>query len=442
MAKQTNLALRNSVIYSVFVRNHTKEGTFAAFEQDLDRIYELGTDIIWFMPIHPIGKKNRKGSLGSPYAISDYREINPEFGTMEDFRHVVDKIHEKGMKCIIDVVYNHTSPDSKLFEEHPEWFYQNAYGEYGNHIGAWSDVIDLDYTKRDLWDYQIETLKQWAEIVDGFRCDVASLVPVEFWLEARKQVEKVRPGCIWLAESCEPMFVAYGRSLGIDGASDSELYQAFDICYDYDIHDCMKQTITGEKTLQQYADAINQQELIYPGNYCKLRFMENHDQPRAAALISNEKTLQNYIAFQYLQKGTALLYGGQEVGEDHLPSLFDKDTISWEKKNDFTSMLQHLYGIKKQKVLQSGSYRVYSLEEKALMMVFQNKEEKFVGIFPVKNQEETKVALPQEDLHMFDWNFAIPEGIFLDLLGDRRISVENQTITIHQDPILFRFGVE
>ena len=129
MAKNTNLDLRGQLMYSVFVRNHTKEGTFRALEGDLDRIAALGTDIIWLMPIHPIGKAARKGELGSPYAISDYRGINPEYGTKEDLIHLVEAIHARGMKCIIDVVYNDTSPDSVLAAEHPEYFFHDAEGK-------------------------------------------------------------------------------------------------------------------------------------------------------------------------------------------------------------------------------------------------------------------------------------------------------------------------
>ena len=167
MAVSTQKTLRNQVMYQVFVRNFSEEGTFAAVQSRLDEIKALGTDIIWFMPIHPIGKQARKGALGSPYAISDYRAVNPEFGSISDFKSLVGAIHGKGMKCIIDVVYNHTSPDSVLSKEHPEWFYHRPDGSFGNRVGDWTDIIDLDYSNRGLWDYQIETLKFWAGIVDA-----------------------------------------------------------------------------------------------------------------------------------------------------------------------------------------------------------------------------------------------------------------------------------
>lgn len=193
MAVNTDRKLQNQVIYSVYVRNHTPEGTFRAVIPDLDRIKSLGTDIIWFMPIHPIGLKGRKGSLGCPYANRDYRDVNPEYGSMADFMELVSARHARGMKCMIDVVYNHTSPDTVLYSEHPEFFYHGPDGKPGNKIGDWSDVIDLDYNNRALWDYQIASLKMWASLVDGFRCDVASFVPVEFWQKAREEVSPRQP---------------------------------------------------------------------------------------------------------------------------------------------------------------------------------------------------------------------------------------------------------
>ena len=299
MAVNTDKSLRNQVMYQVFVRNFSEEGTFAAVEDSLDAIKALGTDIIWFMPIHPIGTLNRKGTLGSPYAISDYRAVNPEFGTLEDFKRLVAAIHDKGMKCIIDVVYNHTSPDSVLSKSHPEWFYHRPDGSFGNRVGDWTDIIDLDYNQPDLWDYQIETLCQWAEIVDGFRCDVAPLIPIAFWEKAREAVEQVRPGAIWLSESVEPEFILHMRSRGLTALSDSEIYRAFDLSYDYDCYGKFTGCLCGDSTLADYAEAINRQEYIYPDNYVKLRFLENHDQTRARFLIPDVRALRNWTAFNF-----------------------------------------------------------------------------------------------------------------------------------------------
>ena len=249
MALNTDPRLQNQVIYSVYVRAHTPEGSFRAVAEDLDRIRALGADIIWFMPIHPIGVEGKKGSLGCPYANRDYRTVNPAYGTMEDFRGLVDEIHRRGMKVLIDVVYNHTSPDSNLYHEHPEFFYRLPDGRPGNKAGDWSDVIDLDYTVPALWDYQIESLCMWAKIVDGFRCDVASLVPLDFWKKARAEVAKVNPGCIWLAESVHALFANRVRAMGFHASRDTELFDAFDMEYDYDIWEGFERFVTGRGPL-------------------------------------------------------------------------------------------------------------------------------------------------------------------------------------------------
>ena len=151
MALQTDPRLQNQVIYSVYVRNHTPEGTFRAVADDLDRIRALGTDIVWLMPIHPIGIAGKKGTLGCPYANRDYRSVNPSYGTMADFRSLVQQIHARGMKCMIDVVYNHTSPDSTLYMEHPEYFYHDANGKPGNKMGDWSDARSCPCARACMW---------------------------------------------------------------------------------------------------------------------------------------------------------------------------------------------------------------------------------------------------------------------------------------------------
>lgn len=342
MANTTNPALLHSVIYEIYVRNHTKEGTFRAIEPDLDRIKALGTDIVWFMPIHPIGIENKKGELGCPYANRDYRTVNPEYGTMEDFEHLVSEIHNRGMKCIIDVVYNHTSPDATLVREHPDFFYQKPTGGRGNKVGDWTDVVDLDYDNKALWDYQIESLCQWAKLVDGFRCDVASCVPVSFWCAAREAVEKVRPGAIWLAESVHLNHVHVFHELGFYCATDCELYDAFDILYCYDIQHIFDAYFEGKAPLSRLMDAINYQSYVYPASHNKLRYLENHDQPRIAGRFSSFDRLRAWTALYYFMRGTVLVYAGQETCNTHTPSLFDIDKVDWNTGRDLSQYMKTL----------------------------------------------------------------------------------------------------
>lgn len=429
MALQTDKHYRNQVMYSVFVRNHSKEGTFAGVRRDLDRIQSLGVDIIWLMPIHPIGETARKGTLGSPYAIRDYRAVNPEYGTLQDFVSLVEDIHLRGMKCIIDVVYNHTSPDSRLAQEHPEWFYHKPDGSFGNRIGDWTDIIDLDYSHRELWTYQIETLKQWARIVDGFRCDVAPLIPLEFWLEARRQVEKVRPSCIWLAESVEPEFTVENRARGMVSLSDGEIFQAFDMAYDYDVHGFFTAYLSGKIPLARYFEALNQQEAIYPANYVKLRFLENHDRPRIAGMIPDRRTLENWTAFLYFQKGMTLIYAGQEVADANRPSLFDADPVNWNNGCNLSPILRQLYWLKKDPLFTDSRYTLQALPWDIAMVTHQKDDHKLVGLFSLRGEEATA----EVDL---------PDGEYENLLGTKPVEVIAGQIFVSGKPVILRVAPE
>lgn len=426
MAEGTDKTYRNQVIYSVYVRSHTPEGTFEGVRRDLPRIRELGVDTVWLMPIHPIGEQARKGSLGSPYAIRDYRAVNPEYGTLEDFRRLVDEIHALGMRCIIDVVYHHTAPDSVLVREHPEWFFRRADGSLGNKVGDWTDIVDLDYGHRGLWDYLIETLEYWASMVDGFRCDVASLVPLAFWKEARERVEAVRPGCLWLAETVEPPFILALRERGFDCLSDCQAYEAFDLCYDYDIYQTFRDYLEGKCPLERYAQAVSRQETIYPDNYVKLRFLENHDQLRAAFLIPGERERLNWTAFQFFQKGTALIYAGQEREDPHLPSLFDRDPVDWSG-HDRSQLFRKLAGLKRHPLMAGGTYRVEALPGDVLRAVYRKGERQLVGIFSVKG-----TAGPVR--------VEAPDGRYEDLISGGLVEVSRGLVSCKGAPAAFETG--
>lgn len=426
MAVNTSKTYRNMVMYSVFVRNFSPEGTFRQVQNELERIKALGVDIIWLMPIHPIGEKARKGTLGSPYAIRDYRAIDPALGTMDDFKALVDAIHALGMRCIIDVVYNHTSPDSWLAEHHPEWFYHKPDGSFGNRIGDWTDVIDLDYSNPGLWDYQIETLKMWAGIVDGFRCDVAPLIPLEFWLRARREVEAVRPGCMWLSESTEPEFVAWNRARGVPCLSDSEIFQAFDVSYEYDVFTYYKDYLTGKIPLSEYAAAINRQESIYPENFVKLRFLENHDRARAKLMTGDERSLRNWTAFLYFQKGMTLLYAGQEREDAHRPSLFEKDIVNWTGK-DISPLLRRLYEIKKDPLFTDSAYGVKAMPRDVLLAEHSRGGRRMLGIFSLRGES----ALVSVN---------VPDGIYRNLIDGANVEIYEGMLRTDGEPIIAEIG--
>ena len=423
MAEQTDLSLRQSVIYEIYVRNHTPEGTFRAIEPDLDRIRALGVDIVWFMPIHPIGVENKKGSLGCPYANRDYRTVNPEYGTMADFKHLVDEIHARGMKCIIDVVYNHTSPDSTLVSEHPEYFYQKPTGGRGNKVGDWTDVVDLDYNVPALWQYQIESLCQWAEIVDGFRCDVASNVPVSFWKAAREAVERVHPGTIWLGESVYLEHVRHFHENGFYCATDAELYEAFDILYSYDIRRVFDDCFAGRVPVSRLMDAVNFQNYVYPKNHIKLRCLENHDQPRAAMLIPDDTRLRAWTALCYFMKGTTLIYAGQETCNTRTPSLFDVDKVNWNTGRDLTPLMQKLYAIRHKLPIDAAFWLDTDDEAGIVTATYTAPDKRCVGVFPVAGKPGA-VKVPLAD------------GVYRDALSGSDVRVEGGRLCVGTEAVI------
>ncbi len=322
-------------------------------------------------------------------------------------------------------------------------------------MGDWTDIIDLDYGNGDLWDYQIDTLKMWAEIVDGFRCDVAPLIPLEFWLKAREEVETVRPGCIWLSESVEPGFITYMRGRGITALSDSEIYQAFDLCYDYDVYEKFRAYLAGKGTLAAYAEAIERQEYIYPENFVKLRFLENHDQTRAAFLIPDENALVNWTAFSFFQKGLTLVYAGQEYGAEHTPSLFDKDDVFTEDGNDIRlraqayaveavpdgdgvtatavqregaeqelrSLMQKLAGIKHDPLFTDSVYTVKAQEDRFLIAAHEKDGRRAIGVFTVKGS----AGYVEVDF---------PDGVYDNLIGGEKVEVFRGGVQSKGKPII------
>jgi glycosidase len=421
MAPQTPLSYRNLVLYEVYVRNHGPNGTFADVEADLERIRAMGVDMVWFMPIHPIGQLNKKGSLGCPYSIQDYRGVNPEYGTRKDFSRFIEKAHALGLKVMIDVVYNHTAHDSVLVKEHPDYFHQDAYGRPVTTVPEWSDVIDLKHPNPGLTRYLITTLKNWAKFgVDGFRCDVASLLPLDFWIQARAEVEKIKPGVIWLAESVHASFVNHRRENGLSGLSDSELYAAFDMTYDYDIWPLFQQVAQGVRPVKRYLEVLRFQDAIYPDNFVKMRCAENHDQMRIMRLAPSRSQGLAWTAFAAFNRGAFLIYAGQESAATHTPSLFDIDKVEWGEY-ELQPFLTRLAGLKKHPALEGNLH--FLSAEPAIQAAWVGQGKGLYGVFNTSGQfGRVEVQLP--------------DGDYLDLLSDDRIPVRGSSMELCLDAVI------
>ena len=331
MTDKINHNLGNSSIYQIFIRNFTQEGTFSAAIDKLSGVVKMGFDIIYLTPVHPVGQVARKGSLGSPYAIADYMAVDSSLGGMEGFRNFLDAAHSLGLRVIMDIVFNHVSPDSVIAVQHPEWIYKDQDGLPGRKVPEWSDIVDLDFSSKNLMEYLFKVLEFWRSFgADGFRCDVASIIPLDFWIEARKRVDAVNTNLdksIWLAESIRKEHLLQMRREGFKVHSDPELYRVFDITYDYDGRAELENSWNGLASINDYLKYLRIQEMLFPQDFIKARFLENHDLGRAAYRFPGKKRLMDWTAFTMLLPGTFFAYMGQEYAFDHKPDLFEKDSL-------------------------------------------------------------------------------------------------------------------
>ncbi len=426
MASDTPTSFRNLVIYECYVRNHGPNGTFTDVVKDLPRLHTLGVDVLWFMPIHPIGVMNKKGSLGCPYSIRDYRDVNPEYGDKEEFVQLIQLAHGKGMRVMIDVVYNHTAHDSVLVQEHPEYFHQDENGNPVSTVPEWTDVIDLKHPNPGLTNYLVETLQMWAKMgVDGFRCDVASYVPLSFWVKARKEVSKVKPGIIWLAESVHASMVGMRRSQGLTGLSDGELYSAFDLAYDYDIWPIWQLAVQGKVPVRRYIEMLRYQESIYPVNYIKMRCVENHDTARIMRIAPSRTQAMAWTAFEAFNRGPFSIYGGQESGTKHTPSLFDIDKIDW---GDYAlqPFLAKLARLKKDPAQVHGKFVVVQADP-AIQAVWEYPQKNMYGIFNTSGKTGYIMV-------------SLPDGTYRDILNDGQVVVKGGKTLLPEAAAIVRFA--
>jgi cyclomaltodextrinase len=325
----------NKVIYEVNLRQYSEEGTFKTFEEHLPRLKEMGVGILWFMPIHPIGELNRKGTLGSYYSVQDYKAVNPDYGTLEDFKSLVKKIHDMDMFVILDWVANHTAWDNVWVYEHPEFYTKDDNGNFVPPVADWSDVIDLNYENRELWNYMIDAMKFWVEEanIDGYRCDVAGMVPLEFWQRVREELDEIKP-VFMLAEAWEP-----------------ELHSAFDMTYSWDIHHMFTDIAEGKKNANDLWNRLKEEEKMYPKEAFRMQFTSNHDENTWKGTVFERlgDAAEIFAALTFVIPGMPLIYSGQEAGLNKRLEFFEKDPIEW-KEHKFKELYTSLCKLKENHV--------------------------------------------------------------------------------------------
>lgn len=309
--------LRSSVVYEIFPRDFSAAGDLNTITARLDELKDLGVDIIWLMPIHPVGQIMKKGTLGSPFSVRDFYAINPDYGTTNDFRRLVDQAHQRNMKVVMDIVAGQTSWDSVLMA-HPEFYERDANGKIIPPDPAWKDVAGLNYANPDVRQYMIDMMKYWLTDynVDGFRCDVAPNVPLDFWEEARTALEKVNPQVIILADA---------------GARPELLTNAFDVDSSWNMNYAVDTVINGLQPATYISDSWAHTDKQFPDRALHLRFTDNHEETRAVARYGMNCALAAQVLMMTLD-GIPMLYNGMEVGdatESEDPALFEKMPIFW-----------------------------------------------------------------------------------------------------------------
>lgn len=335
--------VRGLTLYEIYVRAFSEQGTFNGVTERLPELKRLGVDAIWLMPIYPIGKDHRKGTLGSPYAIRDYFNVNPEYGTKQDFKRLVEKAHALNIRVLIDMVPNHVAPDFVGLQQQPHLIKRDAQGKPQRKVQYWTDVADLDYSKQEIREFMAKVMKFWIEAfdVDGYRCDVAGMVPLDFWQWVIPQLREIKPDFYLLAEWESP-----------------RLHQAgFNSTYDWSTLRLLRNVLNGEIDAELLANWILTKTALYPQNSLPLRFLENHDLPRARRTFPGE-SLFAALTLIFSLHGIPLIYNGQEIGAEKTPSLFEKDTIRNEGNDErIATTIKQLIKLRKEiKALSLNQY--------------------------------------------------------------------------------------
>jgi glycosidase len=371
---------KGSSIYEVNIRQYTAEGTLAAFQQHLPRLKEMGVDILWLMPITPISIKERQGTLGSYYACSSYIEINPEFGILDDLQALVDDAHSKEMKVIIDWVANHTGWDHPWTKERPDWYMKDENGSF-TEMNGWKDVIDLDYTNIELRQEMIRCMQYWINEcnIDGFRCDMAHLIPLDFWVEARSACDELKP-LFWLAET-----------------DNLEYHDVFDATYAWTWMHVSEKFIKGQASMEEFKNALLISEQL-PKDCFKLLFTTNHDENSWNG-TEYEKYGAAAKALAVLTctfKGMPLVYSGQELPNHKRLKFFDKDEIEWTDNIQLHSFYQTLLQARKtSKAIAEGSVEILptNADEPVLAFVREFKEEVVLVVLNLSDHEKLKADI-------------------------------------------------
>jgi len=403
---------KSANMYEVNIRQYTEEGTFKAFEEHIPRLKEMGVDILWLMPIHPIGEEKRKGELGSYYSIQDYTAVNPNFGTMEDFKDLVEATHENDMKLFLDWVPNHTAWDHPWVEEHPEYYMKDSTGAI-TYEADWTDIAQLNYENKELWNDMIKKMKYWIEEtnIDGYRVDHAGHdIPLAFWKKAIPEVNKSKEDFFWLAEWNTP-----------------DMHPWFDATYTWEYFHLTTDVAKGDAPVHDITKYMGKQDTTFPDHAYRLYFTSNHDENSWNGTDEElfGDNFENFAVMAATIDGMPLVYSGQETGLDKRLEFFKKDTINWDGY-EYEDFYRTLFELKdRNEALWNGQYggEFVAVPTESSGQTYAYKR--------LKGDHEVFVILNLEDTEQ-DISFPNIENTtsYTDVFGGKDMTVDSEGVTL------------
>lgn len=397
--------LLSSNIYSVNLRQYSAEGSFSAFEKQLPWLKEMGVEILWFMPVHPIGKVKRKGTLGSYYSIADFRDINPEFGSKDDFKQTIETAHKLGMKVIMDWVANHAAWDNVWTQTNPDFFVRDEQGNFKPSYD-WDDVIQIDHNNANEQQAMIDAMLYWITDfdIDGFRADLAHLTPLEFWINARVQASTVKDNLIWLAET-----------------EDINYHQAFDISFTWRWMHATEEYCKGQKDFSALTETLEYYKDDFPADAVRMWFTSNHDENswNGTAFEKYGAYVKALTVFNCTYQGIPLIYSGEETGLDKRLKFFDKDPINWNEHSEWHGFYKTLLALRKNnKAIAAGtdSFPVWipGAEERNMLAFYRKTNDSTLLVFINMSKEKQNLSFDTGELKGNYCNVFNGENIWLN----------------------------
>ncbi|SFC52663.1 Glycosidase [Flexibacter flexilis DSM 6793] len=384
---ETKISAQNALYYEVFVRNFSQEGTLAKVEAQLDSIQNLGANVLWLMPIHPISQEKKNGTYGSPYAVKNYYAIDPLQGDTAAFRSLVKAAHQRKMYVVLDWVANHTGWDNPWITEHPEYYTKNSAGQITHPPGTnWLDVADLNYANTDLRNAMINAMKYWVTTfnIDGYRCDHAGGVPADFWKAANDSLRRIKPMLMFAEEEelAQNMFAS-----------------GFDVCFSWSFYDRLKATFAGSSTLT-LSNLYSSTRNSLPADKAWVYFSSNHDKvswdemPSDATSFKSQDGARAAAVITHLLPNASMVYNGQEVGSTQRINLFEKQVVNWNTSPEMRVFYKKILGIRnKYSAFTTGAPTFHNQSTNVLVFSLKDAEASYLVAVNVRNTSQT-VSLP------------------------------------------------